>query len=130
MPGTPLEHLRVIDSCCWSGAYAAKLLADGGADVVRIVPPSGEALRAEPPFFGQSDVSIQDAWYNAGKRTLALDLDSPAGREALLRLVGLADILLEDWEPASPPFARDELQRANGKLAHVSITPMGATGPW
>jgi crotonobetainyl-CoA:carnitine CoA-transferase CaiB-like acyl-CoA transferase len=111
------------------GVLAGRLLADGGAGVVRIVPPSGDPLAFEPPFFGHGGPSIQEAWYNAGKSTLELDLRSPDGRSAFLRLVGSADILVEDWSPAEAPFGPAELEQANPALTRVSVTPMGLDGP-
>lgn len=125
----PLSGLRVIECAGWNGVLAGRLLADGGAEVVRIVPPSGDPLAGEPPFFGAGGPSIQEAWYNAGKSTLALDLDGPSGRAAFLRLVAAADILIEDWPPGAAPFGRGELEDANPALARVSVTPMGFDGP-
>ncbi len=111
------------------GVLAGRLLADAGAEVVRVVPPSGDPLASEPPFFGHGGPSVQEAWYNAGKSTLVLDLRSPDGRTAFLRLVGAADILVEDWPPAEAPLGPAELEQANPGLARVSVTPMGLDGP-
>ena len=90
---TPLAGLRVVEQAGWAGAFAGRLLADGGADVVRVVPPGGDTLEREPPFFGESGVSIQTTWYNAGKRVVELDLAGTEGRE----LLAGADLLIEDW---------------------------------
>ena len=59
MGSTPLAGMRVVEHVSWAGAFAGRLLADGGADVVRVVPPAGDALDLEPPFFGDSGLSIQ-----------------------------------------------------------------------
>ncbi len=126
---SPLSGLRVIESAGWNGVLAGRLLADGGAEVVRIVPPSGDPLAGEPPFFGAGGPSIQETWYNAGKSTLTLDLAAGDGRAAFLRLLGAADILVEDWHPAAAPFAPGELRDANPALTRVSVTPMGLDGP-
>ncbi len=125
----PLCGLRVLECAGWNGILAGRLLADAGADVVRVVGPGGDPLDAEPPFFGSSGVSIQSTWYNAGKRVLALDFSELDGRERFLQLAASADILLEDWAPASPPFEAAELRAANGRLVRVSVTPMGLDGP-
>lgn len=126
----PLGGLRVIEAAGWNGVLAGRLLAEAGADVVRVVPPDGDPLDAEPPFFGDSAVSIQATFYNAGKKVLVLDLADPSGKAAFLELAGCADLLIEDWPPASPPVGRDELASANPSLVHVSVTPMGQDGPW
>lgn len=128
VPG-PLSGLRVVECAGWLGVLAGRLLADGGAEVVRIVPPSGDPLASEPPFFGHGGPSVQEAWYHAGKSTLALDLRSADGRAAFLRLVSSADILVEDWSPAEAPFGPAELEQANLGLTRVSVTPMGLDGP-
>lgn len=126
---TPLSSIRVVECVGWNGVLAGRLLADAGADVVRVVPPGGDALASEPPFFGGAGPSIQETWYNAGKRVLALDLASPAGRDAFLALAAGADILIEDWAPEAAPFTAEELASANPVLARVSVTPLGLNGP-
>ena len=125
----PLTGVRVLDCSSWSGAVAARLLADGGADVVRVVPPSGDPLSVEPPFFGEAGPSIQEAWYNAGKRSVVFDAADEASRATFLGLVASADILIEEWGASGAPFTARELATANPALVHVSISPMGLTGP-
>ncbi len=123
---TPLAGLRVVEQAGWGGAFAGRLLADGGADVVRVTPPEGDGLESEPPFFGESGISIQAAWYNAGKRVVALDLASNAGRELLAE----ADLLIEDWRGDEAPFDAETLREAFPQLVRLSVTPMGQEGPW
>ena len=123
---TPLAGLRVVEQAGWGGAFAGRLLADGGADVVRVRPPEGDGLESEPPFFGESGISIQAAWYNAGKRVVALDLASDAGRE----LLSEADLLIEDWRGDEAPFDAETLREAFPQLVRLSVTPMGQEGPW
>lgn len=120
----PLTGLRVVETGGYAVAFTGRLLADAGADVIRI-SRGADPLDLEPPFFGDSGRSIQAAWYNAGKRTLALG-ESPA---ELLDLLGRADVLIEDWPPGSPLLTTDELRAANPALTHVSVTPMGLDGP-
>ena len=62
--------MGVVEHVSWAGAFAGRLLADGGADVVRMVPPADDPLDLEPPFFGDRGLSIQATWYNAGERLL------------------------------------------------------------
>lgn len=126
----PLAGIRVLEHAAWDGAFAGRLLADGGADVVRVVAVSGDPLDREPPFFGDTRTSIQATWYNAGKRIVRLDLGSSTGRAEFLELVAGCDILLEDWTPGSAPVASAELVAANPRLVRVSATPFGQDGPW
>ncbi len=128
--GGPLAGIRVLEACGWNGVLAGRLLADGGAEVVRVVGPEGDPLDAEPPFFGESGVSIQSAWYNAGKRTVAIDLASEGGREQFLGLVAAADVVIEDWPAPVRSFTHDELVARRPGLVQVSVAPMGSGGPW
>ncbi len=128
--GGPLAGVRVLEACGWNGVLAGRLLADGGADVVRVVGAEGDPLDAEPPFFGDSGVSIQSTWYNAGKRTVSIDLASEGGRQQFLDLAAAADVLIEDWPSAAPPFTHDDLLARNARLVRVSVSPMGSGGPW
>ena len=123
---TPLAGLRVVDQAGWAGAFTGRLLADAGADVVRVTPAGGDGLEREPPFFGASAVSIQATWYNAGKRVVALDLASDEGRE----LLAGADLLIEDWRGDEAPFEGEALREAFPQLVRLSVTPMGHEGPW
>lgn len=116
-----LSGLLVIDCTGPLGWVAGRMLADLGADVVKVEPPDGT---------GATDATW--AAYNVNKRPLVCDLQSPAGRAVLLRLLEDADILLETAVPGSDEiglFDFDALQARNGGLIHVSITPFGRTGP-
>lgn len=123
-----LDNLRVIEIAGWNAVYAGRLLADAGADVLRVIPPSGDFLASEPPFFADGH-SIQEAWYNAGKRLLTLDLATADGRQVLLDLLERADVLIEDWQPGFVPLTEAQITKANPALVRVSVTPMGAGGP-
>ncbi|OAI44422.1 hypothetical protein AYO38_09705, partial [bacterium SCGC AG-212-C10] len=118
---SPLLGVRVVEACGWAGAYAGRLLAEGGAEVVRVVPPGGDFLDRELPFFGDSGVSIQAAWYNAGKRIVTADLATDAGRAVVADLCRDADILLEDHGA--------ETTDASPRV-RVTISPFGEDGPW
>ena len=123
-----LSHLRVIEVGGFSTAFAGRLLADAGADVVRIAGPAGDELAGEAPFFASSQ-SVQDTWYNAGKTRLTVDFGDADGRRQFLALINGADILMEDWTPGTATFGRDALGQMNKALVHVSVTPMGSNGP-
>src|SRR5262245_65961469 len=82
--------IRVIDLSGPPGFFAARLLVGLGAEVIRIEPPGGDPLRAEPLAF---------AHWHAGKRSVALDLETSEGRAALLRLAATADVLVESYRP-------------------------------
>ena len=115
-----LEPYRVLDCTGQLGWLTGRLLADLGADVIKIEPP-GASLNA-PDWRAN----------NANKRLLSLDLESEAGRGAFLKLAAEADFLLETAGPGSNLaefFDPDTLRRANPRLIHVSITPFGRTGP-
>ena len=127
---SPLRGLRVVECCGWNGVFAGRLMADGGADVVRVVPPAGDPLASEPPFFGNTGVSIQDTWYNAGKRVVALDLGSDAGLAKFLELIADTDVLIEDWGLA-PPVPEAALRAANAAPRpgfHNADGPLRAMG--
>jgi len=113
----------------WNAVLAGRLLADAGADVVRVVPPEGDPIDTEPPFFGDSGLSIQSTWYNAGKRVVRLALADVGGREQFLSLLAATDLLIEDWPPGRPPVSAADLEAANPALVRVSVTPMGLDGP-
>src|SRR5437660_6311249 len=105
MPGA-LEGLKVIDlSRVLGGPYCAQMLADHGADVIKVEPPQGDEVRDwGPPFHDQPD-GTRDASYfigvNRNKRSIGLDLGRPEGREVLLRLLAGADVLVENFKPGA-----------------------------
>ena len=117
----PLAGIRVLETGGFTAAYAGKLLAEAGADVVRVVDPGTDQLDGENPFF-ESGASIQAAWYNLGKRVLQ------ARAADLAELAAGADIYFEETLPLSA-LDRGALERANPALVHVVVTPMGLTGP-
>lgn len=133
-PG-PLSDIRVVEACGPIGHYAGRLLADLGADVVKVEPPEGDPARYYPPFLPgvpEPEGSLQFLLLNANKRGAVLDLDADAGLVAFLRLVASADVLLDSWQPAD--FARlglteARLLEARPDLVHVSVTGWGLSGP-
>jgi crotonobetainyl-CoA:carnitine CoA-transferase CaiB-like acyl-CoA transferase len=132
----PLADLRVIEMCDDLGQYTGKLLADMGADVVKVEPPTGSAARATGPFAGDQpdpDRSLSFWYYNTNKRSVVLDLADARDRESLRRLVATAGIVIE----AHPPGFLDrlglgfeQLRVERPDLIMCAITPFGQSGPW
>ena len=118
------------------GELAGKLLAELGADVVKIEPPAGAASRGVGPFAdghdGDPDGSLEFWTYNTSKRSVVLD-DTAAGREVRDELIAGADVLLSTATPrqlAAAGLDLDALLAAHPALIVVSVTPFGLTGPW
>lgn len=130
-----LRGIRVVDLGQYlPGPGAAQILADMGADVLKVEPPSGDPLRRIDPVHGGAvdGVSSYYAMVNAGKRVLALDLKTPDGKATFAKLLGAADALVESYRPgvlARLGFGRDVLDRLNPRLVHLSLSGYGATGP-
>src|SRR5216117_1834421 len=125
---TVLAPYRVLDLTDESGFLCGKILADLGADVIKIEPPQGDAARRIGPFpndVTDPEKSLYFISYNAGKRGITLDVRNPIGRALLLRLASRADFLIETF----PPGTLDRSQ-FNPRLVVVSITPFGQTGPY
>jgi crotonobetainyl-CoA:carnitine CoA-transferase CaiB-like acyl-CoA transferase len=136
MAAGALSHLRLIElGSGFASAYTAKLLADLGADVVKIEPPAGDATRKLGPFPGgkaDPETSGMFLYLNANKRGIVLDLDSAADRSRFNKLVDRADVLIHDVAPAE--LARHglephEVMRGRPKLVATSISPFGLSGP-
>ena len=124
-----LTGLRVLDASDESGRPAGRLLAEMGADVVRV--RRGVSGAPLPGAAGERG-GVLDWWYDGGTRRLPLDLDDARGRAAFADLAARCDVLLETERPgrlASLGLGHDVLSAANPRLVHVSLTPFGATGP-
>ena len=132
MPGA-LEGLKVIDlSRVLGGPYCAQMLADHGADVVKIEPPQGDETRLWGPPFDAEGISAYFAGINRNKRTMALDLSKPAGRDVLLKLLADADVLIENFKPGTMEkwgIGYDELSSKFPRLVHARVSGFGADGP-
>lgn len=131
----PLQDLRVVELCDEAGAWAGKMFADMGADVIKVEPPGGTAPRSYPPFYHDEphpDRSLTFWNYNTSKRGITLDLNQPEGREAFKRLVASADILVEDQAPgqmAAWGLDYPDLSADHKGLIMASLTPFGRSGP-
>lgn len=128
--GGALTGIRVIELGQYiSGPYAAKLLADLGADVIKVESPEGDPMRR---WEGRATMSPQFAAYNRGKRGVVLDLKSVDGLAALFALVADADIVIDNFRPgvaARLGFGPDVLHERNPRVITCSITGFGPTGP-
>jgi crotonobetainyl-CoA:carnitine CoA-transferase CaiB-like acyl-CoA transferase len=133
MPGA-LEGLKVIDlSRVLGGPYCAQMLADHGADVVKIEPPQGDETRLWGPPFDAEGISAYFSGINRNKRTMALDLSKPAGRDVLLKLLEGADVLIENFKTGTMEkwgmgYA-DALAGKFPRLVHARVSGFGADGP-
>ncbi len=131
--GGPLAGFRVLDFTDELGVYATKVLADLGADVVRLEPPRGDPMRSYPPFAPDGKTSLYYGHFNLGKRALALDWTAATGLDALAALVRSSNALIESAAPdrlLSAAIGIERLREWRPDLALVSITPFGRTGPY
>lgn len=128
----PLSGYRVVDLADEKGELAGRILADFGADVIRVEPPQGARSRSLPPF-APSGESLYFAYRNSNKLGHVLDLESEAGRAGLLDLLARADVLIESEAPgrmASLGLAPAELSKRFPQLVVLSISDFGQTGPY
>ena len=126
-----LETYRVLDLTDVRGQLGGMILADLGADVMRIEPPAGSPARQVGPFDSDQH-SLSFAAYNRNKRSVVLDLDSEEGRARFLDLVRGADVLLDSGLPAlldEVGLQHATLLEANPQLVHVRVSPYGNDGP-
>jgi crotonobetainyl-CoA:carnitine CoA-transferase CaiB-like acyl-CoA transferase len=138
MTGMALDDVRVLDlthHLC--GPYATKLLADFGADVIKIERPGeGDLARRLGPFRGDEphpEKSGIFAWLNTNKRSVTLDLKRDAGRQVFFDLLETADIVVENFRPGvmdTLGFSYAELRRRKPALVLLSISNFGQTGPY
>ena len=123
---TVLELGQVI-----AGTYGGMILADLGAEVIKIEPPWGDAARNPKitPVGGESAIHLQ---MNRGKKSMVLDLKQPEGREVFYALVARSDVVIDNFRPGVMErlgIDHETLRRYNPRLVTVSVTGFGATGP-
>ncbi len=130
----PLDGIRVLDLSEPFGQYCGRLLANLGADVIKIEPPAGDPGRRIGPFLDDlpgPERSLFWWYYNADKRSLALDTAGGDGLELFVRLAADADIVLETAQPGPQrPFDPVALADLYPQLIVLSLTPFGQDGPW
>lgn len=134
----PLAGIRVVDcSTVLAGPYCTMVLADLGADVIKVEPPEGDATRGwGPPWVGDLAAGTRTAAYylavNRNKRSVRLDLRTAPGREVLRRLLGDADVLVENFRPGGLDrlgFDDAALRASDPDLVHLGISGYGRAGP-
>src|SRR6476646_7756822 len=127
----PLAGIRIIDlTTNMSGPLATMVLADQGADVVKVEPPTGDAIRTVGT--GHGGMSAYFANNNRGKRSIAIDLTTDAGRDVVRRLTANADVFAQNFRPGVIDrlgLSVESLQAENSRLVCASISGFGSTGP-
>jgi benzylsuccinate CoA-transferase BbsE subunit len=130
-----LSGFRMLDLADEKGALCSKIFADMGADVIKVEPPQGCSTRRIPPFVDDlpdAERSLYFIAYQAGKRSVTLNLDSLDGRALLEDLVRKSDFLLESFPVGyleSIGLGYERFAELNPRIIHTSITPFGDTGP-
>lgn len=132
-PGGPLAGVRVLDLTTFlSGPFATELLADLGADVIKLESPEGDPSRKIPPHFVDGDSAYYLA-HNRNKRSIAVNLKTESGLQVALDLVAAADIVIENFRPgvaARLGLDPHALRAARPALTWVSISGFGQVSPW
>jgi len=132
---TLLSPYRILDLTDVRGQLAGMMLGDLGADVVRVEPPGGSAARRVGPFLSDADPaerSLAFAAYDRNKRSIELDLDDAAARQAFIALVRGADFVLDSGPPSlldEAEFGFERLLEINPRIVHVRTTAFGSDGP-
>ncbi len=132
----PLAGIRVLELADEKGQFCGKLMADLGADVIKIEPPGGHRTRAVGPFLDDvphRERSLYFWHYNTSKRGITLDVEHPTGKTIFRQLASDADVVLETFAPGYLPsigLGYDTLTSLNPNVIVCSLTPFGQTGPW
>jgi crotonobetainyl-CoA:carnitine CoA-transferase CaiB-like acyl-CoA transferase len=128
-----LSDIRVLDLAGEIGQYATKLLADLGADVIKIEAPGGDPVRTLPPHYDKNpDLSLYWLNLNTSKRSITLNLETPEGRDLFKRLCATADVVVDTYKPGyldSLGLGYKELSALKPGIILTSITGFGQTGP-
>ncbi|MEM1436590.1 MAG: CoA transferase [Pseudomonadota bacterium] len=128
----PLSELKVIDlTSMVSGPVAAAMLADQGADVIKVEPLHGEQMR----YLGSPVNGLPPTFFscNRGKQSIALDLKRTSGQDILWRLIDDADVLLQNFRPGAMErmgFGEGAVRERNSSIIYVSISGFGESGPY
>ncbi|MGH2379499.1 MAG: CaiB/BaiF CoA transferase family protein [Candidatus Limnocylindria bacterium] len=131
----PLTGMRVVELADDWGAQCGRILADLGADVIKVEPPDGDGARRRPPFVGDHAGADRGLWWialNLNKRGVTLDLAQPGGIDVLRRLVAGGDVFVEALGPrelARLGIGAGDLSSWNERLIHTTVTPYGSEGP-
>ena len=140
MSSSPLSGIRVVELArILAGPWAGQLLADLGADVIKIENPDGgdDTRKWGPPFVAGNDgENLSAAYYhstNRGKRSVALDFSTPEGAATLKKLIATADVVIENFKVGGLKkygLDYDSVKESNPRLVYCSITGFGQTGPY
>lgn len=129
----PYQGLRVLDfTHVIAGPFCTRLLADLGADIVKVEPASGDIMRQLPIQY-EEGMSSAFAQYNCGKRSVGLNLKHPDGLDLVKRLIGWADVVVENFSPGAMDrlgLTWEEIHRLNPRAVLLSISLFGRTGPY
>src|SRR5919205_394003 len=126
-----IVRLRVLDLADETGSLCGRILADLGADVLKVEPPGGDPGRRVPPFaHDQPDPDSSLSWLaaNAGKRGITCNLDTETGRGLFVRLVERADVVVSTARWLGPGLQYDDLALVNGRLIFAALRPYGSHG--
>ena len=127
----PLSGIRALDLSSYvAGPYGCSLLADLGAEIIKVEPLSGDGLRQYPSTLEAAPRAFLGL--NRSKRGIAVDLKRPAGLEALLRLARRADVLVHNFRPSVPErlgIGYAELRQENPRLIYCAVSGYGDHGP-
>ena len=127
----PLAGLQVIELANFiAGPLAGTLLADMGADVIKVEPPQGDMARATPPI--RNDESVSFVALNRNKRSLVLDLKRPEAIEILRKLAGKSDVFLEAYRPGALDklgLGAADVKAINPRIVYTSVSGFGQSGP-
>ena len=135
VPDLPLSPYRVLDLADEKGALCGRLLADMGADVIKVEPPGGDPSRRHGPFYhDEPDPERSLSWfaYNFNKRGVTLNLATADGQAIFRRLAATSGFIVESFPPGHLDglgLGFEALRQANSRLVMVSITPFGQLGP-
>ena len=137
MQGAPLEGIRVIELArILAGPWAGQLLADLGAEVIKVEAPEGDDTRRWGPPFIEREGDRSAAYFhscNRGKKSVTVDFRTPEGQETVRRLAADADVVIENFKVGGlAKYGLDwpSLQKVNPRLVYCSITGFGQTGPY
>ncbi|GHC92148.1 CoA transferase [Pseudorhodoferax aquiterrae] len=130
----PLQGIRVLDvSQVMAGPFACMMLADMGADVIKVEPPGGDQTRGAMGFKMKGADSMGFLNMNRNKRSLTLDLKTDEDRETFYALAKTADVIVENYRPGAVQRLRIDyasVREINPKIVYVSISGFGQSGPW
>ncbi len=127
--------LKILEFTGELGPYCSKLFADLGADIIHLEPLSGDPIRRIGPFYKNirdQETSLQHLYYNAGKRSMPIDLQQESGKELFRKLCAQSDLLIESFVPGyldNLGLSYADLRKINPRLVQTAVTPFGQFGP-